>query len=103
MPGDVDIAAVAEVLADRSRSRMLLALDDGRALPASRLAAEAGVRQALISALETAAANPKLETLIAVAAALGVEVAALLAAPTTGLRTERPTRGGQHRAGRGRR
>ena len=43
MPGDVDIAAVAEVLADRSRSRMLLALDDGRALPASRLAAEAGV------------------------------------------------------------
>jgi DNA-binding transcriptional ArsR family regulator len=43
MPGDADIAAVAEVLADRSRSRMLMALDGGRALPASRLAAEAGV------------------------------------------------------------
>jgi len=43
MPGDADIAAVAGVLADRSRSRMLLALFDGRALPASRLAAEAGV------------------------------------------------------------
>ena len=50
MPGDVDIAAVAEVLADRSRSRMLLALDDGRALPASRLAAEAGVAASTCSA-----------------------------------------------------
>jgi DNA-binding transcriptional ArsR family regulator len=43
MRGDIDIAAVAEVLADRSRCRMLLALGDGRALPASRLAAEAGI------------------------------------------------------------
>ena len=43
MLGDADIAAVAEVLADRSRCRMLMALDDGRALPASRLAAEAGI------------------------------------------------------------
>ena len=43
MDGDADIAAVAEVLADRSRCRMLMALDDGRALPASRLAAEAGI------------------------------------------------------------
>lgn len=43
MDGDADIAAVAEVLADRSRCRMLMALDDGRALPAGRLAAEAGI------------------------------------------------------------
>ena len=43
MLGDADIAAVAEVLADRSRCRMLMALGDGRALPASRLAAEAGI------------------------------------------------------------
>jgi DNA-binding transcriptional ArsR family regulator len=43
MRGDIDIAYVAEVLADRSRCRMLLALGDGRALPASRLAAEAGI------------------------------------------------------------
>ena len=43
MDGDADIAAVAEVLADRSRCRMLMALDDGRALPASSLAAEAGI------------------------------------------------------------
>lgn len=43
MRGDIDIAAVAEVLADRSRCRMLLALGDGRALPASQLAAEAGI------------------------------------------------------------
>jgi DNA-binding transcriptional ArsR family regulator len=41
--GDVDMAAVGELLADRGRCRMLLALADGRALPASTLAAEAGV------------------------------------------------------------
>lgn len=41
--GEPDIAAVAEVLADQSRCRMLLALGDGRALPASMLAREAGV------------------------------------------------------------
>ena len=41
--GDVDMAAVGELLADRSRCRMLLALADGRALPASVLASEAGV------------------------------------------------------------
>lgn len=43
MDEDVDIAAVANALADPGRCRMLLALADGRALPASRLAAEAGV------------------------------------------------------------
>jgi DNA-binding transcriptional ArsR family regulator len=41
--GDADLAAVGAVLADPGRCRVLLALDDGRALPASRLAAEAGV------------------------------------------------------------
>ncbi|WP_345414091.1 helix-turn-helix transcriptional regulator [Actinomycetospora chlora] len=41
--GDVDMAAVGELLADRARCRMLLALADGRALPASTLADEAGV------------------------------------------------------------
>jgi DNA-binding transcriptional ArsR family regulator len=41
--GDVDMAAVGELLADRARCRILLALLDGRALPASTLAAEAGV------------------------------------------------------------
>jgi DNA-binding transcriptional ArsR family regulator len=50
MPGDADIAAVAEVLADRSRSRILMALDRGRAQPASRLAAEAGVAASTCSA-----------------------------------------------------
>lgn len=40
--GDADIAAVAAVLAEPSRARMVQALD-GRALPASVLAAEAGV------------------------------------------------------------
>jgi DNA-binding transcriptional ArsR family regulator len=41
--GDADLAAVGSVLADRARCRILLALADGRALPASMLAAEAGV------------------------------------------------------------
>ncbi|MBE7188762.1 helix-turn-helix transcriptional regulator [Jatrophihabitans endophyticus] len=41
--GDVDLSAIGAVLADDARCRMLLALDDGRALPAGRLAAEAGV------------------------------------------------------------
>ena len=50
MSGDADIAAVAEVLADRSRARMLMALDGGRALPASRLAAEAGIAPSTCSA-----------------------------------------------------
>ncbi len=41
--GDADIAAVASLLADPARSKVLLALDDGRALPASVLADEAGI------------------------------------------------------------
>jgi DNA-binding transcriptional ArsR family regulator len=41
--GDADIAAVASLLADSARCKVLLALDDGRALPASVLADEAGV------------------------------------------------------------
>jgi DNA-binding transcriptional ArsR family regulator len=41
--GDADIAALASLLADPARCNVLLALDDGRALPASVLADEAGV------------------------------------------------------------
>src|SRR5579875_2754210 len=47
--GDADLSAVARLLADPGRCRMLMALDDGRALPASRLAAEAGVSAATAS------------------------------------------------------
>lgn len=43
------MAAVGELLADRGRCVMLLALADGRALPASVLAAEAGVRPSTAS------------------------------------------------------
>ncbi|HEX6700519.1 MAG TPA: winged helix-turn-helix domain-containing protein [Gaiellaceae bacterium] len=43
MEGDADIAALAALIADRARAQILLALTDGRALPASLLAAEAGV------------------------------------------------------------
>jgi DNA-binding transcriptional ArsR family regulator len=47
--GDVEISDVAALLADRARCRVLLALNDGRALPASVLADEAGVTRATAS------------------------------------------------------
>jgi DNA-binding transcriptional ArsR family regulator len=47
--GDADIAALAALLADPARCKVLLALDDGRALPASVLADEAGVSRSTAS------------------------------------------------------
>jgi DNA-binding transcriptional ArsR family regulator len=41
--GDADLAAVGALLAEPARARILSALGDGRSLPASALAAEAGV------------------------------------------------------------
>lgn len=41
--GDADVAGLAAAIADARRARILLALGDGRALPASLLAAEAGI------------------------------------------------------------
>jgi DNA-binding transcriptional ArsR family regulator len=41
--GDADLAAAAALIADPARARVLMALLDGRALPASGLAAEAGL------------------------------------------------------------
>lgn len=41
--GEMDLAAVGALLAEPARARVLLALADGRALPASMLALEAGV------------------------------------------------------------
>jgi DNA-binding transcriptional ArsR family regulator len=43
MYGDADISIPAGLLSDPARARVLLALADGRALPASMLATEAGV------------------------------------------------------------
>ncbi|MGB8407094.1 MAG: helix-turn-helix transcriptional regulator [Mycobacterium sp.] len=43
------MAAVGQMLADRGRCRILLALADGRALPASTLAAEAGMQASAAS------------------------------------------------------
>ncbi|HYZ79534.1 MAG TPA: metalloregulator ArsR/SmtB family transcription factor [Gaiellaceae bacterium] len=43
MDGDADLAAVAAIVAEPARARILTALGDGRALPASVLAAQAGV------------------------------------------------------------
>jgi DNA-binding transcriptional ArsR family regulator len=48
--GDADLAAVGTLLAEPARARILLALADGRALPASVLAAEAGVARSTASA-----------------------------------------------------
>lgn len=50
MDGDADVAQVGALLADPARCRMLFALMDGRALPASVLAAEAGVAPSTASA-----------------------------------------------------
>ncbi|MGI8578496.1 MAG: ArsR/SmtB family transcription factor [Nocardioidaceae bacterium] len=47
--GDADIARVAALIGDRARARVLMTLADGRALPASVLAAEAGVSASTIS------------------------------------------------------
>jgi DNA-binding transcriptional ArsR family regulator len=49
MEGDADIAAVAAVL-DPARTRILMALADGRALPASGIAAEVGIAPSTASA-----------------------------------------------------
>lgn len=48
--GDADISAVAALFADPTRARVLLALVDGRSLPASVLASEAGVSPQAASA-----------------------------------------------------
>jgi DNA-binding transcriptional ArsR family regulator len=50
MHGDADIAKIGALVADPARARMLLALGDGRALPASVLADEAGVAASTASA-----------------------------------------------------
>jgi len=50
MTGETDLAALGAVLAERARTRILLALGDGRALAASVLAAEAGVAPSTASA-----------------------------------------------------
>jgi len=47
--GDVEISQIGSLLADRARCRVLLALNDGRALPASVLADEAGVARSTAS------------------------------------------------------
>ncbi len=50
MHGDTDIASIGALVADRGRAQILLALGDGRALPASVLADEAGVAASTASA-----------------------------------------------------
>jgi DNA-binding transcriptional ArsR family regulator len=50
MKGDADIAKVGALVADPARARILLALGDGRALPATVLADEAGIAPSTASA-----------------------------------------------------
>ncbi|OUS89634.1 helix-turn-helix transcriptional regulator [Rhodococcus sp. NCIMB 12038] len=47
--GDADVARIAALIGDRTRARVLMALADGRALPAGMLASEAGVTASTIS------------------------------------------------------
>lgn len=47
--GDPDLASIAAAFADPRRVRILAALSDGRALPAGRLAEEAGVAASTVS------------------------------------------------------
>jgi DNA-binding transcriptional ArsR family regulator len=47
--GEADLSAVGALLAEPARAKVLLALADGRALPASVLAGEAGVAPSTIS------------------------------------------------------
>jgi DNA-binding transcriptional ArsR family regulator len=47
--GDVQISGIGTLLADEARCRILMALNDGRALPASVLAMEAGVTRSTVS------------------------------------------------------
>jgi DNA-binding transcriptional ArsR family regulator len=49
MDADMDVAPVAALLADPTRCRILLALSDGRALPACDLALEGGVGAPTVS------------------------------------------------------
>ena len=51
--GDADIAALASLLADPAQCKVLLALDDGRALPASVPADEAGITRPTASTVTT--------------------------------------------------
>jgi DNA-binding transcriptional ArsR family regulator len=48
--GDADVPLVASLFGEPSRARILMALADGRALPASRLADEAGLSAQATSA-----------------------------------------------------
>ncbi len=50
MTGDADLSVIGAALAEPARARIVLALGDGRALPASVLAAEAGVAPSTASA-----------------------------------------------------
>ncbi|MFZ5682991.1 MAG: helix-turn-helix domain-containing protein [Pseudomonadota bacterium] len=61
----------------RILARNLRRLRLERGLSQDDLAAEAGIRQALVSAIEVATANPTLESLDRLASALKIDMAAL--------------------------
>ena len=50
MPGDADVAKVANIIGEPARAAVLMALADGRALPATTLASDAGVAPSTLSA-----------------------------------------------------
>ena len=62
----------------RLMARNIRTVRSAKAWSQHDLAAEAGVRQALVSSLESASANPTLESMARIARALGLSVAELL-------------------------
>nr|WP_029077511.1 helix-turn-helix transcriptional regulator [Bradyrhizobium sp. th.b2] len=65
----------------RNLARNVRTLRHGRGWSQHDLADEAAIRQALVSAIEVGSANPTLESLDKLAAALGVDLANLFSAP----------------------
>ena len=74
----------------RLLARNLRRLRQQRSWSQHDLADEANVRQALVSSIEVAKANPTIESLDRIAAAFGVDVADLLNAQEEPERTTKP-------------
>lgn len=75
----------------------LRALRVARGLSQERLAADAGIDRAYLGGIERQTENPTVDLLDRLAAALRVEVSALLARPAPGEAPPAPLRGGRPR------
>ncbi|WP_027345911.1 helix-turn-helix domain-containing protein [Hamadaea tsunoensis] len=78
---------------DPAIGRRLRELREARGISLSELARTAGVGKATLSGLENGTRNPTLETMYAIAAALGLPMSALTVDPGAPARTADPIRG----------